>query len=262
MSVAKPIFTTRGKQIELQGIEGQQIIFTKIKIGDGRITTQSPSQLTDLINVIAEAPITSLKRYDAYAAIRSVFQNIDVPEAFWWREVGLFATDPATGEEVLYAYQNAYDTAEYITPSSLVTKKINWTIYIDDGENLGADIHKKMVFCSVEDLDEHNDLEGAHEVAFDAHNADTNSHTDIRNKIGTDISTHNTNTSAHTDIRNKIQTVQQNASLFMLPVKRKTNYTLGDCASATGLPSWAYLECITAGTTAETEPLFGGGQSS
>ena len=197
MSFAKPIFTTRGKQIELQGIEGQQIIFTKIKIGDGRITTQSPSQLTDLINVIAEAPITSLKRYDAYAAIRSVFQNIDVPEAFWWREVGLFATDPATGEEVLYAYQNAYDTAEYITPSSLVTKKINWTIYIDDGENLGADIHKKMVFCSVEDLDEHNDLEGAHEVAFTAHNADTGSHTDIRKKIGTDISSHNTSTSAH-----------------------------------------------------------------
>lgn len=281
MSFAKPIFTTRGKQIELQGIEGQQIIFTKIKIGDGRITTQSPSQLTDLINVIAEAPITSLKRYDAYAAIRSVFQNIDVPEAFWWREVGLFATDPATGEEVLYAYQNAYDTAEYITPSSLVTKKINWTIYIDDGENLGADIHKKMVFCSVEDLDEHNDLEGAHEPAFTAHNADTNSHTDIRNKIGTDISTHNTNTSAHTDIRNKIgtdisshnistsahtdirnkiQTVQQNASLFMLPVKRNTTYAVGDCASATGLPSWAYLECITAGTTADTEPLFGGGR--
>lgn len=260
MSFAKPIFTTRGKQIELQGIEGQQIIFTKIKIGDGRITTQSPSQLTDLINVIAEAPITSLKRYDAYAAIRSVFQNIDVPEAFWWREVGLFATDPATGEEVLYAYQNAYDTAEYITPSSLVTKKINWTIYIDDGENLGADIHKKMVFCSVEDLDEHNDLEGAHEPAFTAHNADTGSHTDIRNKIGTDISSHNTSTSAHTDIRNKIQTVQQNASLFMLPVKRNTTYAVGDCASATGLPSWAYLECITAGTTAETEPLFGGGR--
>ena len=240
MSFAKPIFTTRGKQIELQGIEGQQIIFTKIKIGDGRITTQSPSQLTDLINVIAEAPITSLKRYDAYAAIRSVFQNIDVPETYWWREIGLFATDPATGEEVLYAYQNAYDTAEYITPSSLVTKKINWTIYIDDGENLGADIHKKMVFCSVEDLDEHNDLEGAHEVAFDAHNADTGSHTDVLNNI---------------------QTVQQNASLFMLPVKRKTTYAVGDCASATGLPSWAYLECITAGTTAETEPSFGGQSS-
>ena len=262
MSFAKPIFTTRGKQIELQGIEGQQIVFTKIKIGDGRITTQSPSQLTDLINVIAEAPITSLKRYDAYAAIRSVFQNIDVPEAFWWREVGLFAIDPATQEEVLYAYQNAYDTAEYITPSSLVTKKINWTIYIDDGENLGADIHKKMVFCSVEDLDEHNDLEGAHEAAFAAHNADSNAHADIRNKIGTDIAMHNTAGNAHADkfsaVATQIQTLQQNASLFMLPVKRNTTYAVGDCASATGLPSWAYLECVTAGTTDESEPDFSG----
>lgn len=190
MSFAKPIFTTRGKQIELQGLEGQQIVFTKIKIGDGRITTQSPSQLTDLINVIAEAPITSLKRYDAYAAIRSVFQNIDVPEAFWWREVGLFAIDPATKEEVLYAYQNAYDTAEYITPSSLVTKKINWTIYVDDGENLGADIHKKMVFCSVEDLDEHNDLEGAHEAAFTAHNTADDAHDNRFNAHNDDGNAH------------------------------------------------------------------------
>ena len=72
--------------------------------------------------------------------------------------------------------------------------------------------------------------------------------------------THKTDTNSHTDIRNKIQTVQQNASLFMLPVKRNTTYVVGDCASATGLPSWAYLECITAGTTAETEPLFGGAE--
>lgn len=111
-----------------------------------------------------------------------------------------------------------------------------------------------------ENLLTHNADDGAHKPAFTAHNADTGSHTDIRNKIDTDISSHNTSTSAHTDIRNKIQTVQQNASLFMLPVKRKTTYAVGDCASATGLPSWAYLECITAGTTAETEPSFGGGR--
>ena len=190
MSFAKPIFTTRGKQIELQGIEGQQIIFTKVKIGDGRITTQTPSQLTDLINVIAEAPITSLKRYDAYAAIRSVFQNLEVPEAFWWREVGLYAIDPATKEEVLYAYQNAYDTAEYITPSSLVTKKMNWTIYVDDGYNLGADVHKKMVFCSVEDLDEHNDDDTAHEAAFTAHNADKDAHAPAFAKHNADETAH------------------------------------------------------------------------
>ena len=66
------------------------------------------------------------------------------------------------------------------------------------------------------------------------------------------LSAHNEDSNAHSG----------KFSTFMLPVKRNTTYAVGDCASATGLPSWAYLECITAGTTAETEPLFGGGQSS
>lgn len=64
------------------------------------------------------------------------------------------------------------------------------------------------------------------------------------------LSAHNEDINAHSG----------NFSKFMLPVKRNTTYAVGDCASATGLPSWAYLECITAGTTADTEPLFGGAE--
>ena len=64
------------------------------------------------------------------------------------------------------------------------------------------------------------------------------------------LSAHNEDSNAHSG----------KFSTFMLPVKRNTTYAVGDCASATGLPSWAYLECITAGTTAETEPSFGGGR--
>ena len=64
------------------------------------------------------------------------------------------------------------------------------------------------------------------------------------------LSAHNEDSNAHSG----------KFSTFMLPVKRNTTYAVGDCASATGLPSWAYLECITAGTTADTEPLFGGGR--
>lgn len=76
------------------------------------------------------------------------------------------------------------------------------------------------------------------------------------------LSAHNEDSNAHTDkfasVTTQIQTLQQNVSTFMLPVKRNTTYAVGDCASATGLPSWAYLECVTAGTTANTEPLLGG----
>lgn len=46
------------------------------------------------------------------------------------------------------------------------------------------------------------------------------------------------------------------------PLKRSTAYAKGDICFHDSLPSYAYLECITAGTTAETEPAFGGGRAS
>ena len=46
------------------------------------------------------------------------------------------------------------------------------------------------------------------------------------------------------------------------PLKRSTAYAKGDICFHDSLPSWAYLECITAGTTAETEHDFGGGRAS
>lgn len=44
---------------------------------------------------------------------------------------------------------------------------------------------------------------------------------------------------------------------------RNKEYAVGDIAYSPNLPSWAYLECITAGTTGDTEPTFttGGGNS-
>lgn len=40
------------------------------------------------------------------------------------------------------------------------------------------------------------------------------------------------------------------------PLKRSTAYVKGDICFHDSLPSYAYLECITAGTTAENEPVF------
>ena len=39
-------------------------------------------------------------------------------------------------------------------------------------------------------------------------------------------------------------------------IKRNTAYKVGDIATSPNLPSWAYLECVTAGTTGATEPDF------
>lgn len=44
------------------------------------------------------------------------------------------------------------------------------------------------------------------------------------------------------------------------PLKRSTEYAVGDIVFHDSLPSWAYLECVTSGTTSETEQNFEGGQ--
>ena len=256
---------------------GQKIEFTKVLIGDGRVPDGKVFQdMTELVNTKLALGIQNVDFVeDGRVDVTAIINNNGLETGFFVREIGLFAK-PVDGAEILYAYTNAGDYADYlpnakvnevtdqIVVQSIITNKENVVININDNFIVAtkADLkkHDENVNVHVNLMNAHNADEGAHEPAFTAHNADTGSHTDIRNKIGTDISSHNTSTSAHTDIRNKIQTVQQNASLFMLPVKRKRNYAVGDCASATGLPSWAYLECITAGTTAETEPLFGGGR--
>ena len=63
-------------------------------------------------------------------------------------------------------------------------------------------------------------------------------------------------TSTDLTIINGITTLQRNKA-----------YEVGDIAYSKNLPSWAYLECITAGTTGDKEPDFssvsstGGGNS-
>lgn len=54
-----------------------------------------------------------------------------------------------------------------------------------------------------------------------------------------------------------LSTVSAEELSQVIPIlKRNTQYTLGDLAVTPGLPSWAYLECTTPGTTATLSPNY------
>lgn len=55
-----------------------------------------------------------------------------------------------------------------------------------------------------------------------------------------------------TDMANAID----NTASYTNRLQRNKAYSVGDIAYSPNLPSWAYLECTTAGTTGETEPDF------
>lgn len=53
-----------------------------------------------------------------------------------------------------------------------------------------------------------------------------------------------------------LKTLITSTSAYKNQLQRNKTYSVGDIAYSPNLPSWAYLECITAGTTGDEEPDF------
>lgn len=156
MSFASAVLTNAGKAIAIRGMSGEVINFTKLKIGKGSLEEgQNPKELNDIIEPVSEAPITNfVKRADGIKIVAS-FQNAMIREEFDWSEIGLFVKDPTDeNREILYAYQNAYEYAEHITPLNMVTRNLAINIEIDDTDSLTAEQHRELVYATLEDFDD------------------------------------------------------------------------------------------------------------
>ena len=80
------------------------------------------------------------------------------------------------------------------------------------------------------------------------HNADKNAHSEAISKaVEAGINSYNT-----VNLKNRLRP----------GLARNKTYSVGDICFHDSLPSYAYLECITAGTTSEIEQDFGGGRAS
>lgn len=159
------VFTNRGKILQSKAQIGKPLHFTKIAIGDGELSGQSVLELTDLIGKKKELSISRLRTLSGgVASIGGNFTNQDVSTGFYWRELGLYATDPDIGE-ILYCYGNAGSLAEYIPAaggSSILEKRVDIDAIIGNAENVSAMIDSSLVFATIEDIERHNEDETAH----------------------------------------------------------------------------------------------------
>lgn len=154
MAFAAPALTMAGKTLLHKGLAGETIKFTRLKMGDGSLTTQNPAELTDLIHTVTEIDIETMNRKDNYVSIRGIFSNQSLSAGFYWREFGLFAQDPDKGE-ILYCYSNAGDLAEYITSAdaSEIVKKLTMSVAISDVQDIVLVADDSIVFATLDDLD-------------------------------------------------------------------------------------------------------------
>ena len=163
-----PKLTNAGKALYYDNMAGTQIVFTTIQLGSGNISgpiAPMTALVTPVVTINAEAKSVS----GQYAEIAGHFSNAQLTDGFYFREIGVFAADPDypndRGKDILYCYQNAYDTADFIPVASVETVEKNITIpvIIGDATAVSCTLSRSLILASMEDLDNHNKNKNAHE---------------------------------------------------------------------------------------------------
>lgn len=150
--------TAKGMALYAKAQTGIELHFTRIAMGDGDLGSLQPINLTALISQKVTLPVTKLKVLaGGKAVIGAVLQPEDVTVGFYWKELGLFATDPDEGE-ILYYYGNAGALSEWIPPygsGTLVEKQIDITPVVGNAANITATIDESLVYASQQELTSH-----------------------------------------------------------------------------------------------------------
>ena len=139
------IQTNAADELISKVLNGKTLNFTRMAVGDGfSYDLNIAKGFTTLVNEVLSLDITKKETLSAKSIkITSAFKNTDAQKEFYYREVGLYAQDPDTGEEVLYAYGNRNDTAELITPTGaiVVTKQLAFVISVGDSAKVTFNVN-------------------------------------------------------------------------------------------------------------------------
>ena len=151
---------------------------------------------------------------------------------------------------------------------------------VGNASNIAFTTDKSIVYVTLEDLEEaidtHNKDSNAHEPAFDAHNAADDAHKDFTGATAETAGKRGMVPAPAAGDQNKalfgdksyksvVQSINgitpdAGGGITLVTginmLARNQAYQYGDIAYSNNLPSWAYLYCVQAGTTADSEPSF------
>lgn len=239
-----PKLTNAGKALYYRNLGGEALRITTMQLGDGQLSTPIAT-LTNLIHSVVSIDAAVKQRTD-YVEVNAKFSNAGLSAGFYWREVGIFCADPDNpddrSKDILYCYQNAYDTADYIAPAAteLVEKSVTIPIIVGDTKTVTCTLEKSLIYITQNELED--SLKGylrQTEKGIPGGTATLDSagklsesqcpEIDAYTKAETDacirsaVNAHNTAADAHTDIRTA--TVKLKSEIDTLSLKFTTNVT-------------------------------------
>ena len=282
---AKTIVTDVGKDMIAKSQNGQTLTFSRVALGDGLVGEEEDvTKFTAVKNERLSLPIAKYSNLgNGQFQIQFRLTNSQVESGFWHREIGIMAKID-NGQEQLYAYTTAGNKASFIYDKTTPVEEriVNVNFVIGNAQNLKVIINSSVIYATIEDLEEaldaHDAGADAHEPAFDAHNAADDAHKDFTGATAEAAGKRGMVPAPAAGDQNKAlfgdksyKSVVQSVNGIMPDagggitlvtginmLARNQAYQYGDIAYSNNLPSWAYLFCVTAGTTAASEPSFSG----
>lgn len=168
--------TVQGNKMILRASTGKtedRLIITKAVIGDGQLTA-SIDGLTEIVSKKLEIGLSKVKEVaNGQMQLQFNFDNRNVANGFYWREVGLYAKNGDSGEEKLIGYSNAKGLTSYIPDKTNVIPMQRLVIALGVGDN--PNVKGEVDFSSAITLEQL-------EEAINQHNTDDHAHDNRFNK--------------------------------------------------------------------------------
>ncbi|AUQ89405.1 MULTISPECIES: phage tail protein [Phaeobacter] len=149
------ILTAAGRQLQAKAQIGQQLQFTRVGLGSGA----EPVDVENLQALVSEETSLGIQSIDLVgdgtSRIRVVLVNQGVQAGFFIRELGLFAQDPDTGSDVLYAYTHSGQTADFLPAeggATVVEQTFDLITVVGQAQNVTAVINEYLTLATKQDL--------------------------------------------------------------------------------------------------------------
>ncbi|ACZ09362.1 Uncharacterised protein [Sebaldella termitidis] len=149
------ILTNKGRELLAKAVEGEQLTFTKMEVGDGTFTGDIKT-LTALVSKKDDFNINQITNQgNGQVVLKAIINNQSTTTGYYIREIGVFAHG-ANNIEILYAYNKAIE-ADYFpafNSSNAVEFEYNNIIIVDQAQNITAVIDPSMTYITKEEAAE------------------------------------------------------------------------------------------------------------
>ncbi|WP_136067095.1 Lcl domain-containing protein [Modicisalibacter radicis] len=147
--------TDQGRQLQAKAQIGTALTFTRVALGDG--SSSNWETMTGLDNEMLSLSIQGHQVVgDGTSRLRVIMTNEGLVNGFFVRELGVFARDPDTGDELLYSYTNAGNQPDFLpagSGASMVENVFDLYTVIGNAQSVTAVISDYITIATKQDID-------------------------------------------------------------------------------------------------------------